>query len=204
MPEDVNSQWRTVHYWWKIKKTHGQLMACRLDITSQDWCRLQLSLIVFKYTWQFLAGICLPTRSLTNIEGGKEHHTHTHTHLHARACPHACQPACPHACMQNTHTLKWWTINWIGHTLCGNCRLKHVIEGRTQGKIRWWTRHKQLLNVLKEKRSSLYLKQEATDHPLWRTLGNSLWKKLHNCHKTDHMMMMMMVMKMMVTTMTCI
>ena len=77
---------------------HGQLMACRLDITSQDWCSLQLSLIIFKYTWQFLAGICLPTRSLTNIQGGKEHPTHTHLHV----CTSLC--ARPHACMQNTHT----------------------------------------------------------------------------------------------------
>jgi len=27
----------------KQTKMHGELMACRLDITSQDWCRLQLS-----------------------------------------------------------------------------------------------------------------------------------------------------------------
>jgi hypothetical protein len=33
------------------------------------------------------------------------------------------------------HTIKRRTANWIGHTLCRNSLLKHVIEGKLEGKI---------------------------------------------------------------------
>jgi hypothetical protein len=56
--------------------------------------------------------------------------------------------------------------------LCRNCLLKHVIEGklegRTQMKGRWGRRRKQLLYDLKEKRRYWNLKEEALDRTLWR------------------------------------
>jgi hypothetical protein len=45
--------------------------------------------------------------------------------------------------------------NWIGHILLRNCLLKHVIEGKVEGKIEVMgsrgRRRKQLLDDLKEK-----------------------------------------------------
>jgi hypothetical protein len=45
--------------------------------------------------------------------------------------------------------------NWIGHVLRRNCLLKHVIEGKLEGRVemigRWGRRRKQLLDDLKEK-----------------------------------------------------
>jgi hypothetical protein len=46
-------------------------------------------------------------------------------------------------------------MNWIGHILCRNCILKHIIEGKI-GEI-WVTRRRgkrrtQILDDLKEKR----------------------------------------------------
>jgi hypothetical protein len=35
--------------------------------------------------------------------------------------------------------------DWIGHILPRNCLLKHVIEGKMEGKRRWRRRNKQLL-----------------------------------------------------------
>jgi hypothetical protein len=50
------------------------------------------------------------------------------------------------------HTRKR-TANWIGHILCRNCLLKHVIEGKIEGRIEVMGRrgktHKQLLDDLK-------------------------------------------------------
>jgi len=44
--------------------------------------------------------------------------------------------------------------NWIGHILCRNCLLKHIIERKIEGKIemtgRVGRRRKQLLDDLKE------------------------------------------------------
>jgi hypothetical protein len=63
--------------------------------------------------------------------------------------------------------------NWIGHILRRNCLLKHVIEEKLEGRIemtgRRGKRRKQLLDVLKEKRSYWKLKEEALDRTLWRT-----------------------------------
>jgi hypothetical protein len=63
--------------------------------------------------------------------------------------------------------------NWIGHILRRNCLLKHVIEGKLEGRIemtgRRGRRRKQLLDDLKEKRRYLKLKEEALDRTLWRT-----------------------------------
>jgi hypothetical protein len=54
------------------------------------------------------------------------------------------------------HTIKRRKANWIGHILRRNCLLKHVIEGKLEGRIeltgRRGRRRKQLLDDLKEKR----------------------------------------------------
>jgi hypothetical protein len=60
--------------------------------------------------------------------------------------------------------------NWIGHILRRNCLLKHVIEGKLEGRIeitgRRGRRCKQLLDDLKEKRRYCKLKEEALDRVL--------------------------------------
>jgi hypothetical protein len=33
------------------------------------------------------------------------------------------------------HTVKMRKVNWIGHILYRKCLLKHVIEGKTEGRI---------------------------------------------------------------------
>jgi hypothetical protein len=54
------------------------------------------------------------------------------------------------------HTIKRRKANWIGHILRRNCLLKHVIEGKLEGRLemtgRRARRRKQLLDDLKEKR----------------------------------------------------
>jgi hypothetical protein len=71
------------------------------------------------------------------------------------------------------HTIKRRKANWIGQILRRNCLLKHVIEGKLEGRVemtgRRGIRRKQLLNDLKEKRGYRSLKEEALDRPLWRT-----------------------------------
>jgi hypothetical protein len=71
------------------------------------------------------------------------------------------------------HTIKRRQANWIAHILHRNCLLKHVIEGKLEGRIemtgRRGRRRKQLLDYLKEKRRYWKLKEEALDRTLWRT-----------------------------------
>jgi hypothetical protein len=71
------------------------------------------------------------------------------------------------------HTIKRRKTKWIGHILRSNCLLKHVIEGKLEGRIemtgRRGRRRKQLLDDLKEKKRYLKLKEEALDRTLWRT-----------------------------------
>jgi hypothetical protein len=71
------------------------------------------------------------------------------------------------------HTIKRRKANWIGHNLRRNCLLKHVIEGKLEGRIemtgRRGRRRKQLLDALKEKRRYWKSKEEALDRTLWRT-----------------------------------
>jgi hypothetical protein len=61
----------------------------------------------------------------------------------------------------------------IGHILRRNCFLKHVTEGKIEGRIevtgRRGRRHKQLLDNLKERRAFSKFKKEVLDHGLWRT-----------------------------------
>jgi hypothetical protein len=71
------------------------------------------------------------------------------------------------------HTIKRRKANWIGHILCRNCLLKHVIEGKLEGRIEMTRRRgrrlKQLLDDLKEKRRYWKLKEEELDRTKWRT-----------------------------------
>jgi replicative superfamily II helicase len=71
------------------------------------------------------------------------------------------------------HTIKRRKANWIGHILRRNCLLKHVIEGKLEGRIemtgRRGRRRKQLLDDLKEKRRYWKLKEETLDFTLWRS-----------------------------------
>jgi hypothetical protein len=71
------------------------------------------------------------------------------------------------------HTIKRRKANWIGHILRRNCLLKHVIEGKLEGRIemtgRRGRRRKQLLVDLKQKKRYWKLKEEALDRTLWRT-----------------------------------
>jgi hypothetical protein len=71
------------------------------------------------------------------------------------------------------HTIKRRKATWIGHILRRNCLLKHVVEGKLEGRRemtgRRGRRRKQLLDDLKEKRKSWKLKEEALDRTLWRT-----------------------------------
>jgi hypothetical protein len=53
------------------------------------------------------------------------------------------------------HTIKRRKANWIGHILRRNCLLKHVIEGKLEGRIEMTGRRgrrEELLDDLKEKR----------------------------------------------------
>jgi hypothetical protein len=69
------------------------------------------------------------------------------------------------------HTIKRRKANWIGHILRRNCLLKHMIEGKLEGRIdmtgRRGRRRKQLLDDLKEKRGYWKLKEEALDRSQW-------------------------------------
>jgi hypothetical protein len=75
--------------------------------------------------------------------------------------------------MNILHTIKRRKANWIGHILHRNCLLKHVIEGKLEGRIEMTGRQgrtrKQLLDDLKEKRRYWKLKEEAQDCTVWRT-----------------------------------
>jgi hypothetical protein len=62
--------------------------------------------------------------------------------------------------------------NWIGQMLRRNCLLKHVIEGKIEGRIevtgRRGRRRKQLLDDVKERRGHRKLTEEALDCTLGR------------------------------------
>ena len=71
------------------------------------------------------------------------------------------------------HTRRRGKGNGICHILRGNCHLKHVIEGRTEGRIEVTGRHegrrKQLLDDLKETKGYWKFGREAVDGALWRS-----------------------------------
>jgi hypothetical protein len=70
-------------------------------------------------------------------------------------------------------TIKRRKANCIGHIWRRNCLLKHVIEGKIEGRIamegRRGRRRKQLLDEFKERRGCWKLKEETLDRTLWRT-----------------------------------
>ena len=61
--------------------------------------------------------------------------------------------------------------NWICHILCRNCFLKHIIEGKIEGRIavkgRRGRRSKQLMDELNETGGYSKLNLEVPDHTLW-------------------------------------
>jgi hypothetical protein len=63
--------------------------------------------------------------------------------------------------------------NWNGHIRRRNYLLRHVIEGKIEGRIkvkgRRGKRGKQLPDYLKEKRGYCKFKNKALDRSLWRT-----------------------------------
>jgi hypothetical protein len=71
------------------------------------------------------------------------------------------------------HTIKRRKANWIGHILLRNSLLKHVIEGKLEGKLemtgRRGRRRKQLMDDLKVKRIYWKLKEVVLNCTLWRT-----------------------------------
>jgi hypothetical protein len=68
------------------------------------------------------------------------------------------------------NTIKRRMNNWIRHILRRKCPLKHVIEGKKEGKIEGTgRRRKQLLDYLKETRRYCQLKEEARYRTVWRT-----------------------------------
>jgi hypothetical protein len=67
------------------------------------------------------------------------------------------------------HAIKRRRPNWIVRILRRNCLIKHVIEGKIEGKRRRGRRPKQLLDDLNVKRRLWNLKAVALRLTLWRT-----------------------------------
>jgi hypothetical protein len=70
-------------------------------------------------------------------------------------------------------TIKRRNAKWIGHILRRNCLLKHVIEGKIEGRIevteRGGRRSEQLLDDLQEKRAYWKFQEKTLDRKRWRT-----------------------------------
>ena len=75
------------------------------------------------------------------------------------------------------HTVKRWKANWIGHLLCRNCLLQHVIEGKIEGRTEMMgergRRRKQLLDDLKQTSGCWKLKEAAQDCSVWGCMAVS-------------------------------
>jgi hypothetical protein len=71
------------------------------------------------------------------------------------------------------HVIHGRKTNRIAHILRRNCLLKHIIEGKIQGKIsvtgRQGRRLKQLMDDLKEARGNWKFKGETRNRTMWRT-----------------------------------
>jgi len=63
--------------------------------------------------------------------------------------------------------------NWTDHILRRNCLLRHVIEGKIEGRLevtgRRGRRRKKFMDCLKERRGFRKLNEEAMALTLWRT-----------------------------------
>ena len=70
--------------------------------------------------------------------------------------------------------IKRRNANCVGHVFRWNCLLKHVIEGKIEGRIkvtgRRGKRRRQLTDDLKEKTGHWRLTEEELDRTVWRTL----------------------------------
>jgi hypothetical protein len=70
------------------------------------------------------------------------------------------------------HEISKRKANWIGHILCRNCLLRHVVDGKMKGGIemtgRRGRRRMKLVDDLKEKRGYSHLKEETLDGTMWR------------------------------------
>jgi hypothetical protein len=70
------------------------------------------------------------------------------------------------------HEISKRKANWIGHILCRNCLLQHVIEGKIKGGTevteRRGRRRRKLLDDLEERRGYSHLKEEDLDRNMRR------------------------------------
>jgi hypothetical protein len=66
------------------------------------------------------------------------------------------------------HTIKIRKANWIGHTLRRNCLLKHVIEGKLEGRIEMMGRQGRRCKQVLEMKGYWSVKEYALDCSLWR------------------------------------
>jgi hypothetical protein len=66
------------------------------------------------------------------------------------------------------HIIRRRKNNWVFHILLWNCLLKHVIEGKVEGKRRRGRRRNDILEGLKEKRRQFNLKEETLDRTVRR------------------------------------
>jgi hypothetical protein len=87
------------------------------------------------------------------------------------------------------HTIRWRKANWIGHILCRNCLLSHIIEGEIigtkgeEGDISscWMTWRKQEDTGIEGGSSGSH------------SLENSVWKRLWTCRKTDYYLILTLI-----------
>ena len=84
------------------------------------------------------------------------------------------------------HTVKRRKANWIGHIFCRNCLMKHIIEGKIEGRIevtgRQGRKRKQLLDDHRKKGSA---RSQSVEH--W------LWKRLWNFRRRDYVVVVVVV-----------
>jgi hypothetical protein len=68
------------------------------------------------------------------------------------------------------HEISKRKANWIGNSLCRNCLLRQVIEGKIKGGIevegRQGRRRRKLLDDLEERKGYSHLEEEALDRTM--------------------------------------
>jgi hypothetical protein len=75
-------------------------------------------------------------------------------------------------------TIKRRKCIWVDHIFVMNCLLKHIIEGKAEGRIEvsWRSGRKQVLDDCRESKEYWKLQQKASDRALWRTrFGSRYW-----------------------------